>query len=93
MTQDNFYTTLRSYDKCRGVDNKDYFTWAQRGRKLKKLGEPESPISPSKTQSKLIDKLSSPKKNYSKYVGETESPKFRISKTPIRTLKSMKSLQ
>jgi len=92
MTQDNFYTTLRSYDKCRTMENKDYFFWAQRGRKLKRLGEVESPTSPSKTVTKLVDRLSSPKKNYSKYAGESESPKFRISKTPMRTLKSLKSL-
>jgi len=91
-TQDHFYSNLRSYDKCRSFENKDYFLWAQRGRKLKKLGEPESPTSPSKTQNKLVDRLSSPKKSYSKYVGEDDSPKFRISKTPMRTLKSMKSL-
>jgi len=90
VTSDNFYTTLRSYDKCRGVDQKDYFTWAQRGRRLKRAGETieASPKTPSKL---LIDRLSSPKKNYSKYVDANDSPKFRISKTTLSPVKSIKS--
>jgi len=90
MTSDNFYTTLRSYDKCRGVEQKDYFTRAQRGRILKRAHETIdiSPKSPSKL---LIDRLSSPKKNYSKYVDENDSPKFRISRTTLSPVKSMKS--